>query len=131
MVRVVFVCTGNICRSPMAEALLREKWKQQGYDGLVVSSMGIHGLENQEASQFAQDIFKENNLDLSEHRSRSSGQAVFFVLVFFLQLSHARQLNARNHSVRRSPSFLSSSRPSPRQGQWSHHSAQCQCHHHL
>ena len=70
MVRVVFVCTGNICRSPMAEALLREKWKQQGYDGLVVSSMGIHGLENQEASQFAQDIFKENNLDLSEHRSR-------------------------------------------------------------
>lgn len=70
MVRVVFVCTGNVCRSPMAEALLLEKWKQHGYDGLVVSSMGIHGLDKQEASQLAKDVCKENNLDLSKHRSR-------------------------------------------------------------
>ena len=52
----------------MAEALLREKWKQRGYDGLLVSSMGIHGLDKQEASQFAKDVCKENDIDLSEHR---------------------------------------------------------------
>ena len=70
MIRVVFICTGNICRSPTAEALLREKWKQSGYDGLIVSSMGIHGLDKQEASENAKNVCKENDIDLSEHRSR-------------------------------------------------------------
>ena len=54
----------------MAEALLRAKWEQLGYDGLVVSSMGIHGLDNQEASKLAQEVCKENSIDISEHRSR-------------------------------------------------------------
>lgn len=54
----------------MAEALLRTKWKQQGYDGLVVSSMGIHGLDSQEASKFAREVCEENSIDLSRHRSR-------------------------------------------------------------
>ncbi len=70
MMRVIFICTGNICRSPVAEALLRAKWKQFGYDGLVVSSMGIHGLDHQEASKFAQEVCGENSIYISEHRSR-------------------------------------------------------------
>jgi len=70
MVRIVFVCTGNICRSPMAEAILRYEWKQQGKDSLYVSSMGIHGLDNQEASKYSKEVCEEHGIDLSEHRSR-------------------------------------------------------------
>lgn len=54
----------------MAEAILRHEWKQQGKDGLYVSSMGIHGLDNQEASKYSKEICEEHGIDLSEHRSR-------------------------------------------------------------
>ncbi|NGO71864.1 low molecular weight protein-tyrosine-phosphatase [Streptomyces boncukensis] len=41
MYRVCFVCTGNICRSPMAEAVFRARVAEAGFDGLVgVSSAG-------------------------------------------------------------------------------------------
>jgi protein-tyrosine-phosphatase len=70
MMHVVFICTGNICRSPMAEGLLRKRWEENGYDGLIVSSMGIHGLDRQEASAFAREICEENNIDIASHRSR-------------------------------------------------------------
>ncbi len=55
----------------MAEAILRHEWKQQGKDGLYVSSMGIHGLDNQEASKYSKELCEEHGIDLSEHRSRS------------------------------------------------------------
>jgi len=70
MVHIVFICTGNICRSPMAEGLLRARWKECGYDGLIVSSMGIHGLDHQEASSLAREICSEHTIDISSHRSR-------------------------------------------------------------
>ncbi|MCW2586852.1 MAG: protein tyrosine phosphatase [Frankiales bacterium] len=44
MIRVVFVCTGNICRSPTAEAVLRHQVEQAGLaDEVVVSSAGTGG----------------------------------------------------------------------------------------
>ena len=70
MVRVIFVCTGNLCRSPMAEGILRERWKGLGRNDLTVSSMGIHGLDNQPATEFAAQVCEEHNIDISTHRSR-------------------------------------------------------------
>ena len=42
--RVLHVCTGNICRSPMAEHLMRAGLAARGVDGVEVSSAGTHGL---------------------------------------------------------------------------------------
>ncbi len=68
--RIVFVCTGNICRSPMAEAILRRLWREAGRDDLIVSSMGTHGLDAAAAEPFAQQVCRENGLDLAAHLSR-------------------------------------------------------------
>lgn len=54
----------------MAEAILRDEWQRQGKDGFIVSSMGIHGLNEQEPSKLAKEVCEENGIDISSHRSR-------------------------------------------------------------
>lgn len=75
MIRVVFVCTANICRSPMAEGLLKHHWndlgKNQGRTSLMVSSMGIQMIDNQPASEHAVAVCAENGVDISSHLSRA------------------------------------------------------------
>lgn len=90
MVSVVFICTGNICRSPMAEAILRKEWGEKKRDNLIVSSMGIHGLDQQQPSQFAINVCKENDIDISSHRSRSLviPELESADLVFSMELFH-------------------------------------------
>ncbi|MBD3316546.1 MAG: low molecular weight protein arginine phosphatase [Chitinivibrionales bacterium] len=67
---VVMVCTGNICRSPMAEGILRDRWLKRGHDDLIVTSMGIHGLDNNPPTEAARRVCEEHGIDISSHRSR-------------------------------------------------------------
>jgi protein-tyrosine-phosphatase len=68
--RVLFVCTGNICRSPLAEALFRKGLAERGEDGVEVLSAGTGAWEGAPASEGAYLIGLEHGLDLSRHRAR-------------------------------------------------------------
>ncbi len=68
--RVLFVCTGNICRSPLAEALLRRDLARHSVDGIDVLSAGTGAWEGAPASEGAYLIALEHGLDLSPHRAR-------------------------------------------------------------
>ncbi|MGD2136523.1 MAG: low molecular weight protein arginine phosphatase [Gemmatimonadales bacterium] len=70
MTRVLFVCTGNICRSPLAEALLHRALEQRGVEGVDVSSAGTGAWEGAPASEGAYLVGLEHGLDLSRHRAR-------------------------------------------------------------
>ncbi len=70
MTRVLLVCTGNICRSPLAEALLQRELALRGTDGIEVSSAGTGAWEGAPASEGAYLIALEHGLDLSDHRAR-------------------------------------------------------------
>lgn len=63
--RVMCVCTGNICRSPMAEVLLRH-----ACPGVQVISSGTHALEGALADPLAREVLGEIGLDLSGHRGQ-------------------------------------------------------------
>ena len=70
MTRVLFVCTGNICRSPLAEALLVRELQQRGVEGMEVSSAGTGAWDGAPASEGAYLIGLEHGLDLSGHEAQ-------------------------------------------------------------
>lgn len=67
---ILFVCTGNTCRSPMAEGILKNMLKQNQIHDVQVSSAGTFGLQNAPASLFAIEVAHARKVDLSPHRSQ-------------------------------------------------------------
>ena len=70
MKTILFVCTGNICRSPMAMGLLREKLHKEGLEGeYKVHSAGVWGLKSQPATTHSREMMAQRGIDISDHRS--------------------------------------------------------------
>ncbi len=67
--QILFVCTGNLCRSPMAESLLKQKVKGNLKKRLRILSAGTHALEGLPATMRAQVNARIFGVDLSQHRS--------------------------------------------------------------
>jgi len=67
---VLFVCTGNLCRSPMAEGILKDRIERKGTGGIRVSSAGTWGLEGEPAAKHAIDVCSDRGIDLAGHVAR-------------------------------------------------------------
>jgi protein-tyrosine phosphatase len=68
--RLLFVCTGNTCRSPMAEVVARDAIARRGWRHVAVRSAGVSAPAGMPASHFADAAVRDRGLDLSIHRSR-------------------------------------------------------------
>lgn len=68
--KVLMVCLGNICRSPIAEGVLASKCKEMGLNW-VVDSAGTNGFHNGEKPHpMSQSVAQLNGIDISSQRSR-------------------------------------------------------------
>lgn len=66
---VLFLCFGNICRSPLAERYLRARLAERGFDSVTVSSSGFFRREDRSSPETAVDAASDLGVDLSPHRS--------------------------------------------------------------
>ena len=91
---VVTVCTGNICRSPLAEYLFRSRL--EGVSAKV-SSAGIQALVNQPADALAQEIAQTHGLDLSPHLGRQVEKSVLeeHELILVMEDHHRDYIRSR------------------------------------
>ena len=84
--RILFVCYGNICRSPMAEAFMcRAVENRPALRGLEVGSMGVRALTNHAAAEHVIVVLHdEYGLDLTSHRARQLQSSVEADLILTL-----------------------------------------------
>ena len=68
--RILFVCTGNTCRSPLAEGIARKETIERGLLDVDVESAGTSAWNGAPASDGALLVGLERGVDLSEHRAR-------------------------------------------------------------
>jgi protein-tyrosine-phosphatase len=68
--RILFICSGNICRSPMAAELMRDLVAKQGMTNVEIDSAGTLGIEGAPASVEAIEAAREVGIDLTRHRSQ-------------------------------------------------------------
>jgi len=67
-VNILFVCTGNTCRSPMAQGLLEDMARKKDLD-IVVRSAGVFALDGQSVSREAVQVLREEGINISHHRA--------------------------------------------------------------
>lgn len=70
MKKILFVCTGNTCRSPMAAALMNKLLTERGVTDITAESAGIAAFDGEPASGNAIEAAREAGADLSGHRAR-------------------------------------------------------------
>lgn len=99
--RVVFVCTGNICRSPMAEVVFREQARIAGLGDRVVSTSAGTGdwHVGERADARTLEALERRGYDGGRHRARQFTQDTFRNdLVVALDRSHERILQSWSHA---------------------------------
>ena len=68
MSMVLIVCTGNLCRSPMAEGLLRQRFQEEGLETHHrVFSAGVWAVDGHQASDHAIAVMAERGIDITGH----------------------------------------------------------------
>jgi protein-tyrosine-phosphatase len=67
---VLFVCTGNTCRSPLAERILKTRLKQEGIEGIRVASAGTGAMEGVTASAGTRGAARRMGVSMARFKSR-------------------------------------------------------------
>jgi len=106
---VLFVCTANQCRSPMAEVIFKQSLVDNGYDldKWQIESAGCWAYDGLSATDTAVLAASEMGLDLTNHNSRGISESLLdrFNLILCMEFDHKRTLQ-RNFTEAKERIFL-------------------------
>ncbi len=86
---VLFVCTGNVCRSPMAAELFKAQVTKQGDEAIyTTASAGTWALDHQPATEFAQAVMRQRGLSLDSHLGRTINRELVQEAALIVVMTH-------------------------------------------
>ena len=90
---ITFICTGNTCRSPMAEGIARQLIAEKNRDKeITVSSAGLGTYNGSPASQHSIDVCREIGIDLTSHRTQRLNQEIADKTDLFAVMTESHRL---------------------------------------
>ena len=92
--KVLVVCTGNTCRSPMAEGWLNHKLAGKGW---VAESAGVAAWGGDPASPEAVEVMREIGIDISAHRNRPLTRALVNEAAIILAMTDGHRREIERH----------------------------------
>lgn len=108
--KILMVCLGNICRSPLAEGVLKHKIKQNGLP-IVVESCGFESFHTGDAPDTrAIEVASAHNIDISNHRARLFKSTFFdeYDKIFVMDDNNYRMVisKARNENDKKKVDYI-------------------------
>jgi protein-tyrosine phosphatase len=97
---ILVVCVGNICRSPKAEALLRNALR--GQEEITVESAGLGALVDWPAAEHAEVLLRERGVDISSHRAQQLTPELVQKadLILVMESGHKKAIEAQDTTAR-------------------------------
>lgn len=94
MAHILVVCTANICRSPVAMVLLRDRLAREGLTGWTVGSAGTWAMEQRGAAHYSRAVMAQVGLDLDDHLARMVDESLLAEadLVLCMEEGHVEAL---------------------------------------
>ena len=91
---VLVVCVGNICRSPMGEAFLKQLCQEKKMD-MSIASAGIGALVGHAADKHVIDLMQHRNIDVTEHHAQqlTESLAMQYELMLVMEKGHVQAVN--------------------------------------
>jgi protein-tyrosine phosphatase len=95
-VNVLFVCLGNICRSPLAEGIMRRLYEEKKIEGIVASAATSNWNDGLSADHRSVKVASQHGIDLSRHVSRQIKTEDFhhFEAIYAMDSQNERDLRA-------------------------------------
>lgn len=99
---IVVVCLGNICRSPMGEAVLTQALNTTGNNGIRVSSAGLNALVGYSPCDTSQRLMRERGLDISTYRAHQLTDSLIYEadLILVMEMEQKKWIELQSPTAR-------------------------------